>query len=216
MLDPCGSVVSFQVIYYPVWHNLAGASGDVALLKLDSPVTFSQTIGPICLPENAKDAYGGILGTTIGWGVTEEGDVSNVLREVILHKILLDFYLQFRLFQVQLNIIDNITCYENYIALDIPIQVRLRCLIQLQSPCSSWIVGFQADMICTFLGPLGTENICSGDSGSPLMVQDSTGRFTHVGLTSFSLADCLTPFPAVYARTTFFLDWIRAALTSIP
>ena len=50
---------------------------------------------------------------------------------------------------MQLNIISNITCFENYKTLDI--QIR-------------------GDMICTFLGPLGTENVCSGDSGSPLMV----------------------------------------------
>jgi len=27
------------------------------------------------------------------------------------------------------------------------------------------------DMICTFKGPVGTESICSGDSGGPLMVR---------------------------------------------
>ena len=69
-------------------------------------------------------------------------------------------------------------------------------------------------MICTYLGPLGTENVCSGDSGSPLMV-NRKGRLVHVGLTSFTLADCTSPFPAVYSRTAFFLDWIKAALTHV-
>ena len=41
------------------------------------------------------------------------------------------------------------------------------------------------------------------------------GRFVHVGLTSFTLADCSSPFPAVHSRTTYFLDWIKAALTSV-
>ena len=31
-------------------------------------------------------------------------------------------------------------------------------------------VQIRQDQICTFSGPQGTENICSGDSGSPLMV----------------------------------------------
>ena len=31
-------------------------------------------------------------------------------------------------------------------------------------------IQIREDMICTFLGPFGTENVCSGDSGSPLMV----------------------------------------------
>ena len=61
---------------------------------------------------------------------------------------------------MQLNIISNITCFENYKTLDI--QIR-------------------GDMICTFLGPLGTENVCSGDSGSPLMVslQSVAKKFVH-------------------------------------
>ena len=31
-------------------------------------------------------------------------------------------------------------------------------------------VEIREDMLCTFSGPQGTENICSGDSGSPLMI----------------------------------------------
>ena len=106
---------------------------------------------------------------------------------------ILSINLEFNYFQVELNIISNITCYENYKTLDI--QIR-------------------KDMICTYLGPLGTENVCSGDSGSPLMV-NRKGRLVHVGLTSFTLADCTSPFPAVYSRTAFFLDWIKAALTYV-
>jgi hypothetical protein len=68
---------------YPTWHNLPGSSGDFALLKLDQPVTFSKIVSPLCLPENSQDTFGRILGTTIGWGVTELGTVSDILREVI-------------------------------------------------------------------------------------------------------------------------------------
>ena len=42
------------------------------------------------------------------------------------------------------------------------------------------------------------------------------GKFVHVGLTSFSLSDCSAPFPAVYSRTTYYLDWIMAAITNVP
>ena len=70
-------------------------------------------------------------------------------------------------------------------------------------------------MICTFSGPLGTENICSGDSGGPLMVIEG-GKYIHVGLTSFSAVDCSAPFPAVFSRTSYYLDWIKAAITSVP
>ena len=51
--------------------------------------------------------------------------------------------------KVELNIISNSTCHDNYVAFDI---------------------GIKRDMICVFKGPLGTETICNGDSGGPLMV----------------------------------------------
>ena len=70
-------------------------------------------------------------------------------------------------------------------------------------------------MICTLSGPKGTETICSGDSGSPLMV-DLNGRMIHVGLTSFGLTDCSSMFPSVFTRTIFYLDWMRAAMTPVP
>ena len=64
-------------------------------------------------------------------------------------------------------------------------------------------------------GPKGTETICSGDSGSPLMV-DQGGRLIHVGLTSFGLTDCSSLFPSVFSRTSFYLEWMRAAITPVP
>ncbi len=36
---------------------------------------------------------------------------------------------------------------------------------------SAVAVKVTADMICTFKGPVGTESICAGDSGGPLMVR---------------------------------------------
>ena len=51
---------------------------------------------------------------------------------------------------MELNIISNSTCYDNYAAFDL---------------------GIKQDMICVFKGPLGTETICNGDSGGPLMVK---------------------------------------------
>jgi secreted trypsin-like serine protease len=38
------------------------------------------------------------------------------------------------------------------------------------------------DLICTFKGPTGTESICSGDSGGPLMIRRN-GKLILVGIT---------------------------------
>lgn len=45
---------------------------DVALLTMDSPVTFTKSIRPICLP-TGNAAYVGQSATVIGWGSLREG-----------------------------------------------------------------------------------------------------------------------------------------------
>ncbi|KFM64122.1 Serine proteinase stubble, partial [Stegodyphus mimosarum] len=47
-------------------------SHDIALLKLDRPVTFSELVKTICLPETKKD-YVGEIATLVGWGNLEGG-----------------------------------------------------------------------------------------------------------------------------------------------
>ena len=71
-----------KVVVYPWWHNVAGSSGDIALLKLNKSVKYTTTIRPLCLPTNTEDTFSSQLGTTIGWGITEDGNQSEFLREV--------------------------------------------------------------------------------------------------------------------------------------
>jgi len=45
---------------------------DIAILTMDSPVTFTHQVRPICLPTGST-LYSGITGTVIGWGSLREG-----------------------------------------------------------------------------------------------------------------------------------------------
>ncbi|XP_071454280.1 serine proteinase stubble-like [Hetaerina americana] len=55
---------------------------DVAILTLDSPVTFTRNIKPICLPSGSAQ-YAGQTATVIGWGSLREGGPQPaVLQEV--------------------------------------------------------------------------------------------------------------------------------------
>ncbi|CAG7733530.1 unnamed protein product [Allacma fusca] len=56
-------------------------ANDIALLRLDEPLTLNTTsVGTITIPSSSYDASG--LATVIGWGVTGEG--SQVLSDVLL------------------------------------------------------------------------------------------------------------------------------------
>ena len=69
-------------------------SNDYALIQLKQPVPFSQAIAPVCLPMNDQENFANDIGTIVGWGITELGQLSSVLREA------------------EVFILSNITCYE--------------------------------------------------------------------------------------------------------
>ena len=54
---------------------------DIAVLKLSSPILFTQNIVPVCLPAHTMGNHAGKDGVITGWGVTESGNVSPFLKE---------------------------------------------------------------------------------------------------------------------------------------
>ena len=41
-------------------------------------------MSPVCLPwDQAENTFEGVTGVTVGWGITEDGDISDILREVM-------------------------------------------------------------------------------------------------------------------------------------
>lgn len=56
---------------------------DVAVLTMDSPVSFSHSVRPICLPSSSSKLYSGNTATVIGWGsLRENGPQPAILQEV--------------------------------------------------------------------------------------------------------------------------------------
>ncbi|CAG7835866.1 unnamed protein product [Allacma fusca] len=57
---------------------------DIALIKLESPVTLSEEfIRPACLPANNENDFDGLVATAAGWGTTSQGgSQSSVLLKV--------------------------------------------------------------------------------------------------------------------------------------
>lgn len=45
-----------------------GSKGDIALVKLNTPVTYTRTIRPVCLPASSVSFPSGMKCTVTGWG----------------------------------------------------------------------------------------------------------------------------------------------------
>lgn len=52
------------------------------------------------------------------------------------------------------------------------------------------------------------KDACTGDGGSPLVCQGTSGRWTVVGLVTWGVG-CASDVPGVYAKVSHFKDWIN-------
>merc|ERR1711994_296713 len=54
-------------------YNNNNAHYDFSILVLSSPLTFSTTVSPVCLPASTQSLYTGQVATVTGWGLTSFG-----------------------------------------------------------------------------------------------------------------------------------------------
>uniref|UniRef100_A0AAG5D413 Peptidase S1 domain-containing protein n=1 Tax=Anopheles atroparvus TaxID=41427 RepID=A0AAG5D413_ANOAO len=141
---------------------------DVAVVRLNSPITFTPRIQPARLPARSDTRqFGGMMGTVSGFGRTS--DASTATSAVVMF--------------TTNPVMTNADCIASWNTV----------LIQPQNVCMSGADGRSA---------------CNGDSGGPLAVQD--GGSLQIGIVSFgSAAGCSIGMPSVYARVSFFLDFIE-------
>lgn len=78
-LDSYSEDAKVSTVEYIITHPSylqEGSQGDIALLQLSSPVTFSRYIRPICLPAANASFPNGLHCTVTGWGhVAPSGEV---------------------------------------------------------------------------------------------------------------------------------------------
>ncbi|XP_043240281.1 uncharacterized protein LOC122390899 [Amphibalanus amphitrite] len=59
----------------------------------------------------------------------------------------------------------------------------------------------------------GDMDVCSGDSGGPMVLQQKDGSFVLVGVVSLGLYDCGVPgIPSIYSRVSAYLQWIAGVI----
>merc|ERR1711936_1058984 len=62
-------------------HSIADS--DYAILRLSSPVAFTNEVSPACLPADLSATYAGVLATVTGWGtLSSGGNQPTALQEV--------------------------------------------------------------------------------------------------------------------------------------
>lgn len=54
-----------------------------------------------------------------------------------------------------------------------------------------------------------SQNICNGDFGGPMTIQDADAITTQIGIGSFiNVFGCTFGFPGGFTRVSFYLEWI--------
>ena len=83
--------------YWPL-HKKYGhnASNDIAIIKLENPVVWTDSVRPVCLPEDSEEGLAE-TGHVVGWGIDKyHGSNTDILHHV------------------ELDIVDNAKCQQNY------------------------------------------------------------------------------------------------------
>ncbi|XP_023941049.2 CLIP domain-containing serine protease B4 [Bicyclus anynana] len=92
--DPPVEIEIESIVKHPAYKAPNYTFGDIAILKLKRPVTFTDFIQPICLPTTEyikmQDYTHNSVYWTAGWGVTEFGDASMVKRKVDIEAVPMD------------------------------------------------------------------------------------------------------------------------------
>ncbi|XP_072273232.1 serine protease 27-like [Pyxicephalus adspersus] len=69
-MDSSNTPVNIDNFFVNIQYNHTGDLGDIALVKLASPVTYSEYIRPICLPSSSTTFPCGMECWVTGWGTT--------------------------------------------------------------------------------------------------------------------------------------------------
>lgn len=169
-----------QIIMHPRYSS-PKQYYDIALMKLDIQVKFSESLQPACLWGSADTSKLGNAATFTGWGVVERrGRDTPAELQVI-----------------SLDIIDSDKCDE-YLT---PYCNRNWCGFKEHQICAGVLAGGVDACQGDSGGPLQVK--------IPLPVTTEGGMHYVIGVASFGV-DCALPnLPGVYTRVSSFIDWIE-------
>lgn len=163
-------------------YNSRNGHSDIAVLYLANDVQFTDTIGPVCVPDKVSFESRSLIGYTpfvAGWGRTKEGGESaNILQEV------------------QLPILANNQCKERY-------RTQNRLISEDQ---------FDEATICAGVLSGGKDTCQGDSGGPLMLPEKSsrnTFYYNLIGIVSYGIGCARAGIPGVYASVPHFSDWIK-------
>ena len=127
------------------------ADYDFSVLFLNSPLTFSSTIAPVCLPASTQSLYTGQVATVTGWGLTSsDGSQASTLQEA------------------EVTVISNEECNDHYPGKIKRYKYNFK-YIYCKIDSLKYLFSFH---ICAG-DSNNIKDSCQGDSGGPLMVLEN-------------------------------------------
>ena len=174
-----------RILKHPSF-NTARLDHDLAILTVDKVINLSSsTVNTACLPA-CDDQFDFRFNNGSGTRCWVAGWGKNSA----------DGTFQFLQHKVDIPLVDSTRC-----------NAELKAAINLKKSGVGNKFTLDASEICAG-GEVG-KDACTGDGGSPLVCQAVSGRWTVVGLVTWGVG-CASNIPGVYARITYFRDWINA------
>ncbi|CAJ0950739.1 unnamed protein product, partial [Ranitomeya imitator] len=195
-----------QITIHPSYTS-EQSSGDIALVKLESPVAFTSSIHPVYLPSRAVQLPEGTLCWVTGWGYVREqgtqrsqkwkGDTGHRFTSAMLFSTV-PLTNPKTLQKVDVALIDSKNCETMY---------------QSDSASESNSKLIEEDMFCAGYQE-GKKDSCQGDSGGPL-VCNVNGVWLQLGITSWGMGCATANHPGVYTRVQHYQSWLQQLVPSL-
>ncbi|XP_058806458.1 trypsin-1-like [Phymastichus coffea] len=157
---------------------------DIGLIKLKTPFQLNSRVTPVGLPDKNIEPIGKVI--LSGWGAIADDSRFDEMPYILQ--------------TIDLKIIDRAACNK-----------AVQKVIEKMPGIRVFPNLVDETNICS--APSGVS-ACGGDSGGPLIIKDSNGKNTVVGIVSWGISPCGTRgAPSVYARTSYFIDWIKEKMS---
>ena len=166
---------------------------DLAILKLATPLTFSDHIQPICLPTEDLTIPYGMECIVSGWGSTSNTDTNILYLNKIYNPFPTAVYGDFASFYLKWG---KTRAFTGQGCNDKPYSNNTICLIPMHYPPTT---------------------PCNGDSGGPLVcMQDSVPVLTGVAHAAYSISACGDMNEIFrYVKVTPHLNWIKQNMVKL-